>query len=198
MGRHLLRPIPVCSTGALTGGQSRLWGKVIILQGLQYHTSPQTTPCSRTEHRVSFICKSEGMGYLFSPVFFLLLHSLSSRFLWWTVLEWAPFPGVSGCCLQCFSEKSSEVLSDQRNKWEKEGHGYLLSSLQTCLHLCGCAHNLARLSASRRLQSGNAHRELIHHCTDEQEKTMCCNTAKVAVKIQEVTFLSMTPWWSSD
>lgn len=69
----------------------------------------------------------------------------------------------------------------------------LLFSLWTCLHLCSCEHNLLRLSESGILQFFSVYRELIHHCTNEQEKTMRHNTEKVAVKIQEAIFLSMTP-----
>lgn len=61
------------------------------------------------------------------------------------------------------------------------------------LYLCSHAHNLSRLSRGVRLQFGDAHRELTHHCTDERGKTMCGNMAKAAVKIHEVPFLSMTP-----
>lgn len=113
MGQHLLQSILERSTGALTGGLSRLLGKMFILQSLQEHTSPQSTPCSRYKHQVCFIRESEGMAYLFSPVFFLLLCSLSSwncfygpeLFQWWITLEWAPSWGIFGWCFPVIFRK---------------------------------------------------------------------------------------------
>lgn len=118
MGRHLLQSIPESSTGTLTGGLSRLWGKGIILQGLQEHTSPQSTPCSRYKRQVCFIWESEGMGYLFSPVFLLLLCSFSSwnhfhgpgLFQWWITLERALFSGIFVWCLPVFFRKIQSCL----------------------------------------------------------------------------------------
>lgn len=170
-------------------------GNGIISQGLQHHTSPETTHAPKENIKsVSFGKVRHG---LFNPVAFLVLCSLSSWLLWWPILRWALFSGSLAAASSAF-HKHVQSCCLIRGINEKG------NAMGTCYPVCRPISTSAAMHIIYPdfLEVENfslvMHRELSHHCTNEQGKTMYGNTVKVAVKIQEAPFLSMTPWWFSD
>lgn len=172
-----------------------LWGQSDYLTRSSASHIPSDHPCSKRKHQVCFIWESEAWTLQSSCVPGSLLPLFLAPVM--ALLRWALFSGSLAAASSAFHKhvQSCCMIRGINEKGRVMG---------TCYPVCRPVSSSAAMHIiypdflEVEDFSLVMHRELSHHCTTEQGKTMCGNMAKVAVKIQEVPFLSMTPWWFSD